>query len=113
MDDVPLAQLTSHPLSHLAADVGQVVVGQPAVEHAGWIEHLAMTDQMNDGSAWRHLVKPQLRHWRRRAARRRSGSWHHLRAQRTKTKLRTRWAADRPRRPASSGRTRRSGMSTG
>src|SRR5258705_3735099 len=48
MHDVPAGHVLGNPVGHLSAEVGEVEVGDPAVEHAGRVVHLAMTHQVND-----------------------------------------------------------------
>ena len=42
------AQPLGDPLGHLPAELGQVVAGQPAVEHPGRVVHLAVAQQVHD-----------------------------------------------------------------
>ena len=94
---------SADPLGHLPAELGQVVVGQPAVEHPGrgCPPRRAGPGARSSGCSSPRRLRPRAAaRGGRAAARRRSGPWLHHRGPRTKTNPRTRWAAGR--RPASS-----------
>ncbi len=49
MGDVAPAQVVGDPLGHLLAQLGEVVVGQPPVQHTLRVVHLAVPHEMDDG----------------------------------------------------------------
>ena len=54
MDDVAPGQRLGGPHRHLAAEVGQVEVGQPAIEDLGGVVHLAVAEQVDHRAGTGH-----------------------------------------------------------